>query len=572
MIVLVEAYHYTEESLNGLLDTHYLFPVAGGRVKINCVGYLKEEGQPHSVLILPKAFLDSTNCLLGGYKPEDLLTLNDENSLIRKQLQTSGKLDFLFHFSVWLYRAIQQFKQRNASSELPELANLLDVSDAGKTSLSELELIMALVRFHHDNNALLTHIKRFNTAQRHTVSWSRTVARKRPVLQNGKPVYAEPVVKQKHINYDEELIVLYLSTLAALRQEYGFRLELNPLYILLSARDMERFQAQAKRRLKQIKGRYFSDKLLYVWQLLYQYYDRQEQLRTNRSFREVLLVRDFNVVFEDMIDYLLSDPKESLPKTLKDQPDGKRVDHIYAYRDLIWKTGLLKGNEKGDEVYHIGDSKYYHAGNEIGTSSISKQFTYARNVIQQNIDLLLLNKDKLNEDKLSYPLRYRDYLTEGYNPTPNFFISATVNSELSFTSDDLKTRSRGNASIVVNRHFEGRLFDRDTLLLQAYNINFLYVLHTYVAKNVTQRDLFRKNTRSKFRQNMVDNLRSNYSFFKVTPHNNDLDTFVTKHFRRLAGKMYRPSGFDTAILLAIEKNIKEDLYFLDANVEQWDLE
>ena len=91
MIVLVEAYHYTEESLNGLLDTHYLFPVAGGRVKINCVGYLKEEGQPHSVLILPKAFLDSTNCLLGGYKPEDLLTLNDENSLIRKQLQTSGK-------------------------------------------------------------------------------------------------------------------------------------------------------------------------------------------------------------------------------------------------------------------------------------------------------------------------------------------------------------------------------------------------------------------------------------------------------------------------------------------------
>jgi hypothetical protein len=377
-------------------------------------------------------------------------------------------------------------------------------------------------------------------------------------------VYAEPVVKQKHINYDEELIVLYLSTLAALRQEYGFRLELNPLYNLLSARDMERFRSQATRRLKQIKGKYFSDKLLRVWQLLYQYYDRQEQLHANRPFSEILLVRDFNVVFEDMIDHLLSDPKENLPPTLKDQPDGKRVDHIYAYRDLIWKTDTVEDKE-GDEIYHIGDSKYYLERNEIGTHSVSKQFTYARNVIQQSIDLL-------NKGNLDYPLRYRDSLTEGYNPTPNFFISATVNKELSFTADDLRPRNVGNAEIIVNRHFEGRLFDRDTLLLQAYNINFLYVLHAYVAKNLIQRDLFRKNTRSQFRQNMVDNLRSNYLFFKVTPHDNDLDTFVTKHFRRLAGKMYRPSGFDTAILLAIEENIKEDLYFPDANVEPWNLE
>ena len=78
--------------------------------------------------------------------------------------------------------------------------------------------------------------------------------------------------------------------------------------------------------LKEIRGQYFSDRLLRVWQLLMLYYERQEKMRTQRTFREVLLVRDFNVVFEDMIDYLLSDPDETLPNSLKDQPDGKLVD------------------------------------------------------------------------------------------------------------------------------------------------------------------------------------------------------------------------------------------------------
>lgn len=550
MIVLVESHPYQPDALSGIIDPRYLMSTPKGGVQLNYVGYLVESGNGsesvNSIIILPKVFRDASGKVFGHYIPEDLLTLHNEpdadtpRPTVRERLQAEGKLDFLFRFSVWLYRAIRQFRQRHKDSVLPELASLTEVSGTGKADLSELEVVLALVRFHRDNNSLLTHIKRVNTAQRHSVSWGRTVARQQPILQNGRPVYMQPLVKQKHINYDEELIILYLSTLADLRQQYGFRLELNPLYTLLSKRDMEGFRERAVRRLKEIRGKYFSDTLVRVWQLLMLYYSRQEQMRTQKSFREVLLVRDFNIVFEDMIDYLLSDPDASIPQRLKEQRDGKIVDHIYAYHDLI--------QPEHDTIYHIGDSKYYRAENELGDISIFKQYTYARNVIQQNVDLL-------NEGTLPVPLRYREELTEGYNPTPNFFISALVNESLDFSQADLKFRK----DYDQNRHFKGRLFDRDTLMLQAYNVNFLFVLNAYVAGNATQRNTFRQSTRQLFRDRLVDYLTNHYEFWRVTPTTEPLEDFVNRHFRALIGRMYRPSDFTNAILVAYPINDPIDL-------------
>ncbi len=556
MIVLLESHPYKASDLSGLIDPRYVTLQTGGRVSLNYVGYLSESGQPQSVIILPKVFRDKNGSVFGRYKPEELLDLAKPGAPVRDQLRHDtlptgqSKLDFLFQFSVWLYRAIRQFRQRQKDSILPEQAGLFDVLAAGGAALSELEVILALVRFHRDNNTLLTHIKRTNTAQRHSVSWSRTVVRQQPLLQNGRPIYVEPVVKQKHINYDEELIVLYLSTLADLQQQYGFRLDLNPLFTRLSEHEMERFRARAVRRLKELRNKYFSDKLLQVWHLLMLYYERQEQMKTGKLQRELLLVRDFNVVFEDMIDYLLSDPKETLPPGLKDQPDGKRVDHIYTYHDLI--------RPDRDQLYHIGDSKYYRPENEIGDASVFKQYTYARNVIQQNIDLL--NKG------IKSPLRYRDELTEGYNPTPNFFISAVVDDTLDFGQPGLKHRQDYNN----NRHFIGRLFDRDTLLLQAYDINFLYVLHSYVTTRSAERNTFRDKTREKFRSRLVNYLNKEYTFQRVTfSDEKTMVAAVNRHFRVLVGRMYRPSDFVNAILVAYPKKEPVNLAALfDEQVER----
>ena len=50
--------------------------------------------------------------------------------------------------------------------------------------------------------------------------------------------------------------------------------------------------------------------------------------------QEYLLAKNFYVVFEAMIDELVGDPRDKIPKGLKDQLDGKRVDHMYEDQNL----------------------------------------------------------------------------------------------------------------------------------------------------------------------------------------------------------------------------------------------
>lgn len=43
--------------------------------------------------------------------------------------------------------------------------------------------------------------------------------------------------------------------------------------------------------------------------------------------------------------------------------------------------------ENDGQTYYIGDSKYYKLSGELGDESVYKQYTYARNVIQWNLDI-----------------------------------------------------------------------------------------------------------------------------------------------------------------------------------------
>ena len=58
-----------------------------------------------------------------------------------------------------------------------------------------------------------------------------------------------------------------------------------------------------------------------------------------------------------------------------------------------------------------------------------KQFTYARNVIQWNLNLFLNSPDaaaQVDINEYGKFGRLRDDITEGYNVIPNFFISARM--------------------------------------------------------------------------------------------------------------------------------------------------
>jgi len=211
-----------------------------------------------------------------------------------------------------------------------------------------------------------------------------------------------------------------------------------------------------KTRLLQIKYKYFSDKALHLWQLCYDFFDNAKRMNIQQERKEYLLVKSFNIVFEAIIDELLGE--KNIPAGLKEQADGKRIDHLYSYQNLITTRNQ-------EPVYYIGDSKYYKLGHAIGKESVYKQFTYARNIIQWNLNLFM-NDDK-DDEELQYDKRnfgnvpkLRDDLTEGYNIIPNFFISAKMAENLSF-SDQISSTDR-EKKCFNTQHFNDRLFDRDT--------------------------------------------------------------------------------------------------------------
>ncbi|MDZ7899577.1 MAG: LlaJI family restriction endonuclease [Arcicella sp.] len=532
MKILLEEYAYDLSLISPILSERYYVPLQNQRVKVNYIGYYFEPDMNEPVMILPKVFIEDSK-VFGKYSPEEIFDL-DHNPEVRKSLRKDGKLDFLFSITTWHYLAIRQFQKRQQANTITESSDIANViSTLGEKDVTEFDLIQSLVRFNRENQALFTFIKKTNSAQNQQISWQKTIAKKMPVLQNGSPVYVETLTKQKTVNYDEELLVIFSSVLSHFNQKYYLQIPINQLFTPYKNRELENLMKRGTVILKQIKYKYFSDKLLKLWDLLYAFFVHQDKIKSKKYHKEILLVRDFNIVFEDMIDSLLSEPL--LPTHLKIHKDGKEIDHIYPYQDLLTTQ---------DQIYHIGDSKYYKDTTSAGQNAIAKQYTYAKNVIQYNVDVL--NEDKVLKDNI----RYRDELTEGYNITPNFFISAVVNENLDFRNHDLEF----GKNFKQNKHFSDRLFDRDTLILQTYHINFLYVIHAYIANNQAQKDTFKESTRNTFRNKVVNFLDERYNFYEVKP-SGDLAEFIAQNFRNLAGKMYRPSGWADKVLVAYEKEL-----------------
>lgn len=299
-----------------------------------------------------------------------------------------------------------------------------------------------------------------------------------------------------------------------------------------------------------------------MWQLCYDFFSKQSQIHNNANYSDHLLAKDFNIVFEEMIDHLLSEKDKRVDKMkLKEQTDGKRVDHIYAWEGLMHKE---------DEIFYIGDSKYYKQKNDPREYSVYKQYTYARNVIQANLDLFN-QKDSTGKKKYKPGddyLIYRDEDTEGYNITPNFFIRAHVPEDRGYDTDDLE--SRGEMERIV--HFENRLFDRDTLLLQHYDINFLYVLSVYGSEDVLAQENFKLKARTLFRNKIIEDIQAKYGFFSLQLKPIEIDMSADdeegdvstldkmnrlieqKYFRKLLGKAFRPFTEEEFLYLSLDKN------------------
>ena len=572
MLLFIEGYPYNLNAIvkDGLSVRDILKDVVSVPVKeeyyaFGYVGYCYSKAAKDVIFFLPKVVLtgerneENGDDTIFGAAPHDIIDFSSD-SIIEKFTEEGSKeyKEFLSTLSIWIYRTISVYKETHNDNIL-ESKEYQGESRGKKIKHNTLlDVIIALRDFNKDNQDYFTFIAKNVHTGVNKIQWQKTITSTNPIFLKGQPVYTDPVNRKKMVNFDEELLIIFFSILNYIKEEHGFSFYMNINYQLISHDKIKRSYIGKNygcRRLKQIKYKYFSDKALRIWDLCYAFFDREYKISINRQAEDFLLAKDFDHIFEVMIDTLIGgEDKNKLPKELTEQRDGKLVDHMFIGQGLIEQSNL-----PAELTYYIGDSKYYKRSKNdtvvLGDKSIYKQYTYAKNVIQWNMNLFLDDSDDGEQPQL------RDALTEGYNPIPNFFISARIPNKkegskfLSFDDAQLVEQANG---VQFNRQFENRLFDRDTLLLCHYDVNFLYIVSLYGRANKSKQATWREYVRKNFRQKIQETFNKLYTFRTIQPRaGKDCYQFLKENFSQLNGKLYRSKSNKNYLVLALMRGDDE---------------
>ena len=558
MRILFEQYPYQLSDVERELQGIYDLQDVEKRINVSYVGYFYNPAIQDCVFILPKVLLKDEDVEVdgrvvkmeviagvtekenGGFiRPEDIITPEGQEKILEPEYRK-----FIYEFAVWIYRSLDVYRKANPNTNAIYFRQLPE-SGGGRRHKAKtfLDIVLSLIRFNEENqNYFLFTIKNLH-AGFNKINWTRTIARTPAVIQGNNAIYLNPVNKRRVVNFDEELFVIFFSILNYLNEQYGFRTPVDIHYDIIAGQQFERYmKGFGKKRLRQIRYKYFSDKALELWHLCMAFFDSAHEIAINTTQKEYLLAKKFEIVFEAMIDELVGD--NPLPDGMdKKQEDGKIVDHLFTAKSLI--EGEM------NPTYYIGDSKYYKMGHPLGSESIYKQYTYARNVIQWNLDIF--NRGETTESSV----KLRDDVTEGYNIIPNFFISAKMDEAFDYANDGIEKTDREH-----NRHrkeqFKNRLFDRDTLLLFHYDVNFLFVLSLYARNNSSQKAEWKRKIRDKFRKEIQDWLQDDFDFYAMAARPGvDAKQYFRTHFQDVLGKTYTPFADNNIFSLALDNKDPE---------------
>lgn len=564
MLLFIEGYKYNldqpissrgEMKIRDVLGDIFTIPRLETEMDFKYVGYCYSHAAEDVVFFLPKVVLTDGTETVFGVSPIELI---DFEAFMGEFEEGDEKVEnykeFLSTLAIWIYRVLSVYNEKQNDNIL-ENTEMQAQSEGKKVKHNTLfDVIIALIDFNRENQDYLTFIARNTHSGNNNIQWTKTISKSTAIIQSGSPVYLNPINRKKMVNFDEELLVIFYSILNYINEEHGFRYIKNLNYEVVKPNTIKNRYIKAgygKRRLKEIKYKYFSDKALRIWDLCYAFFVRSHEIAINKNRQDCLMAKDFDIVFETMIDELIGE--NNLPKELIDQKDGKIVDHLFMGRGLI---DSADGNVQN--TYYIGDSKYYKRNESgevgLGETSIYKQYTYAKNIVQWNVDLFLGLKKDAEKYKKEGHQQLRDELTEGYNPIPNFFISAHIRdakegSHKLLAFDDEKITQQ--QSLNLNRQFDNRLFDRDTLLLSHYDVNFLFIVALYGRNKKSAQAAWRDKVREQFRKEIQGLLNDMYSFHVLQPKaGKDCYAFVKNNFSVLNGKIYRPSPDANYLVLA----------------------
>ena len=536
MKILIEGEKYLIELLQGIFDDPKFYHQENQEGIIISVGYYHSYEKGELVYMLPKVFMADSQETVFGITKMDLLNLDCSETFKHKD-----EYNWIRQVSVYFYNSLLEFRRRNKSTTIIQssLSSNLN-TNLSKQEYSYLDLLLSIVNFYKINksNILFKHIE-FKSQQVRNPNWERTISKSIPLITQDKtPIYNIYRNKKKIVNTEEELLIYFFSILNYFNEEHNLFLQIDKSYEIIKGSQFRLLQQNGLSKLRKIKYRYFNDTLKKMYHLCEIYFSKTDTSSINKKREEFISVNNYNLVFEDMIDKLFSDPiidKKTADgitlKNLKYNDDGKIIDHVFDYQSLLDTS----------DIFYIGDSKYYKSDNIAGKVSKFKQFTYAKNVIQYNIDLLNDTGKYYTEN-----LRYRDDLTEGYNITPNFFIYGYIKDYKNFDNTELEVKG----DIVKSYHFENRLFDRDTLFVHQYKINFLYVLKSYTQFGNQSIEKFRTETKTMFRSNFIEFFsnkdKSKFELYEYQQEN--IEDFVEKNFRLVNGKCFKT--IDNKLILA----------------------
>ena len=563
MYILFEEHQYESHLVEKVLKDIYVLQDVDKKVSVQYVGYFYNPHLHDCVFILPKVLLTENETLVGmqlksgkEVHPEDVMEPDDQQKNLSKEYRK-----FIYEFAVWIYRALNVFYKANPASKVI-LYKRLPQAGKGRRHKAEtyLDIVLSLIAFNAENrDFVLFTIKNLHRGN-NKINWTRTISHSQGYIQGDDVVYFNPVNKKRIINYEEELFVIFYSILNYLNDEYGFNSPINIQYELIKGKMFKQYlHGMGKTRLMQIKYKYFSDKALQLWDLCYAFFDNAYRIAINTNAQEYLLAKSFNIVFESMIDELIGTPHKNIPKGLADQPDGKRVDHMYT--DLALTSVEAQSKR---EVYYIGDSKYYKSGHSLTSESIYKQYTYARNVIQWNVNLFASDDSQFDEDekknreedkKRFNKIHLQDNsLTEGYDVIPNFFISAFVDNDLKYNvQENIRPHKDKNEKhcTKVSCQFPDRLFDRDTLFLSQYDVNFLYVLFLYARNKSNEKAVWKHHVRGIFRREIREVIQKDFVVYAMRAKlGEDASLYLQQHFYELNGRVFQPYGEGNEVFFA----------------------
>jgi hypothetical protein len=540
MKILIEGEKYSLELLKDIFDDPKFYNQENQEGTILSVGYYHSYANGELVYMLPKVFMADSQETVFGINKTDLLDLEHSETFKHKE-----EYNWIRQVSVYFYNSLLEFRRRNRLTSIIQSSISSNLNtNLGKQEYSYLDLLLSFVNFYkkNRNNILFKHIE-FKSQQVRNPNWERTISKSIPLItQDKQPIYNIYRNKKKIINTEEELMIYFFSILNHFNFEHNLYLQIDKSYEIIKGSKFKLLQRNGLSKLRKIKYRYFNDTLKKMYHLCEIYFSQTDTSSISRKKEEFISVNNYNLVFEDMVDKLFSDPiiekkkaNGTTLKNLKYNDDGKIIDHVFDYQSLLDTS----------DIFYIGDSKYYKSDNIVGKVSKYKQFTYAKNIIQYNIDLLNDTGKYYTEN-----LRYRDDLTEGYNITPNFFIYGYISNYKNFDNSELNAKG----DIVKSFHFENRLFDRDTLFVHQYKINFLYVLKSYTQFGKQTIEKFRAETKTMFRENFIDffSNKDKSKFELLIYQSSDIENFIEKNFRLVNGKCYKT--INNKLILAKHKN------------------